>query len=164
MPGQAIVSGSVYEDRDENLSQGTGEPGVSGLAVTLRTASDGALYSGTTTDAAGHYGFFGVAPGGYTVEIAVPPGATVLHPANPLPVTVISDTVHTITFALRTPADPNAHTHCDGYRRNSDLDINCNADRDAHCDTDADADGDERLPRLHRQLPLRQLLPSSFQR
>ncbi len=77
-----------------------------GLDVTLRTAPGGALYTGTTTDAAGHYGFFGVMPGDYTVEIDVPAGATVLSPANPAPLTVITDTVHTVSFALRPAPTP----------------------------------------------------------
>ena len=63
VPGQAIIAGYVYEDRDEDLSQGSGEPGVPDLEVTLRTASGGAAHAVMTTDATGHYGFFGIAAG-----------------------------------------------------------------------------------------------------
>ena len=112
-PGSGIIAGIVYEDLNGNLSQGPGEQGVSGLDVRLRTAPDGTLQSSTITDAAGHYGFFGVTPGGYTVEIAVPPGTTLLSPANPAPLTVISDTVHALLVCALACADADAYEHAD---------------------------------------------------
>jgi photosystem II stability/assembly factor-like uncharacterized protein len=106
VPGLATVSGYVYEDRDEDLGQDPDDPGLPGIGVTLRTAPGGALQATATTDSTGHYGFFDVAPGDYTVEITLPPGATVLSPGNPAPVAVISDTASTVSFALRLAPTP----------------------------------------------------------
>jgi hypothetical protein len=58
----------VWNDLNKNGVQNSGEPGLSGITVTL---SDGRKVK---TDATGHYLFSGVCPGSYTVKVSPPCG------------------------------------------------------------------------------------------
>ncbi|MFT4173091.1 MAG: SdrD B-like domain-containing protein [Rhodocyclaceae bacterium] len=76
------VGGRVYFDRDGNGTQGTGEPGLSGVTVSLNgTGVNGNAVSLTAiTDASGSYSFADVGPGTYTLSETQPaayaPGIT----------------------------------------------------------------------------------------
>lgn len=65
-----LIEGIVYNDLDGNGAMDIGEPGVSGVVVTLAGLDD------TTTDSRGYYAFFVSAGGSYTVEETDPPGYT----------------------------------------------------------------------------------------
>lgn len=70
-----VISGSVFNDRNRDGSQGNGEPGLAGW--TIRLTRDSSLYGDqpagpvrtTTTDGSGDYSFLldGLGPGTYTV-------------------------------------------------------------------------------------------------
>lgn len=116
-PGNGMVVGDVFVDLNEDGARQTGEPGQPGVPVRLLAMPGGALQDQTTTDSAGHYGFYSVAPGEWAIAIDVPAGMGLLSPGNPAPVTVVSDTVHTVSFALRelptptlTPTNTPTHT------------------------------------------------------
>jgi protocatechuate 3,4-dioxygenase beta subunit len=68
------VRGVVFDDRNGNGVQDGGDPGVSGVSVTL--AGVGTV----TTDAAGAYDFTAVEPGPYTLAIALPAGYNAVTP------------------------------------------------------------------------------------
>ncbi|MEO8620457.1 MAG: SdrD B-like domain-containing protein [bacterium] len=58
----------VWNDKNANGVQDSGEPGIAGVTVTL---SNGAT---TTTNASGAYAFANLVPGTYTVTVATPAG------------------------------------------------------------------------------------------
>jgi hypothetical protein len=64
------ICGTVVKDSncDGKL---TGEPGISGVTVTLKNSS-GTVVATTTTDANGHYCFYGLAQGAYIVVVTPP--------------------------------------------------------------------------------------------
>ena len=69
------VSGVVWVDADGDGAQGSGENGLSGVTVTLLTASGGAgvdasggTVSPVTTGSGGSYSFTNLTPGSYTVQ------------------------------------------------------------------------------------------------
>ncbi len=64
----ASVSGYVFEDLDGNSQSDTGEPGISGVVVTLNTDIT------TTTDEFGYYLFTGLLPGTYSIAEIDPEG------------------------------------------------------------------------------------------
>ena len=73
------VSGVVWVDADGDGAQGSGENGLSGVTVTLLTASGGAALdasggtvSPVTTGSGGSYSFTNLTPGSYTVQFAAP--------------------------------------------------------------------------------------------
>jgi protocatechuate 3,4-dioxygenase beta subunit len=70
----ASVGDRVWFDTNGNGTQDTGEPGVSGVTVTLYNGA-GQVVGTTVTDANGNYLFTNVAPGtGYTVGFTPPAG------------------------------------------------------------------------------------------
>ena len=69
---QGSISGALFEDSNSNGVQDNGEPGTAGAVVNLLL--DGTLVQTTTTDADGLYGFIGVNPGRYLVQIEAPDG------------------------------------------------------------------------------------------
>jgi hypothetical protein len=72
-PCEAAIGDLVWNDQDGDGTQGPGEPGIAGAAVTLLDAS-GAVAAQTVTDAAGFYEFSGLCPGDWSVEVATPDG------------------------------------------------------------------------------------------
>ena len=81
--GQTLVTGAtlqpaavgdlVFEDANANGLQDTGEPGIPGVAVSLKD-TNGSVVASTTTDANGNYLFTGLTPGTYVVGFAAPGG------------------------------------------------------------------------------------------
>ncbi|WP_338760990.1 SdrD B-like domain-containing protein [Massilia sp. METH4] len=68
------IASTVWEDRNGNGMQDSGETGVAGATVTLVDAK-GDKVASTTTDAQGNYTFT-TAAGNYTVQVAKPAGYT----------------------------------------------------------------------------------------
>ncbi|VTS40238.1 Serine-aspartate repeat-containing protein F precursor [Streptococcus porcinus] len=66
------IGDTVWEDTNHNGIQDPGEPGISGVTVTL-TNPDGSTQT-TTTDSNGHYGFTELSDGDYTVTFETPKG------------------------------------------------------------------------------------------
>jgi hypothetical protein len=66
------VGDFVWNDTNKDGIQDAGEPGISGVSVSLYTYS-GSLVSTTTTDGTGHYLFSQVALGSYYVTFTAPP-------------------------------------------------------------------------------------------
>ncbi|WP_222932384.1 IPTL-CTERM sorting domain-containing protein [Allochromatium humboldtianum] len=67
------ISGRVFADLDGDGVQGPGEPGISGVLVTLTSVSDGSNSSTTLTDSSGRYQFDPVVPGSYILVETDPP-------------------------------------------------------------------------------------------
>ncbi|MCW5845457.1 MAG: carboxypeptidase regulatory-like domain-containing protein, partial [Caldilinea sp.] len=65
---QGVIQGVVFDDRNGNSEQDSGEPGVGGVVI---SQSNGVT---ATTSVDGGYRFSNVSPGSYTVGIAVPGG------------------------------------------------------------------------------------------
>ncbi|RXK62480.1 hypothetical protein ESA94_05620 [Lacibacter luteus] len=77
--GTASIGDYVWNDLNGNGIQNTGEPGLSGVTVTL-TYPDGTTVT-TTTDGSGAYLFANLAPGTYSVAFATPNGS-IASPSN----------------------------------------------------------------------------------
>jgi len=73
----------VWDDTNQDGIQDTGETGVPGVTVNLRSQANGTIVQTTTTDAYGVYFFAGVTPpGNYRAEFTNLPGGYVFSPAN----------------------------------------------------------------------------------
>jgi fimbrial isopeptide formation D2 family protein/uncharacterized repeat protein (TIGR01451 family) len=72
----ASLSGRVYRDDDNDGTSDTGEPGISGVTITLTGTDDlgNPVTLTTTTDASGVYTFTNLRPGTYTVSETQPSG------------------------------------------------------------------------------------------
>ncbi len=68
------IGDTVWEDTNHNGTQDPGEPGISGVTVTL-TNPNGSTQT-TTTDSNGHYEFTELTDGDYTVTFETPKGYT----------------------------------------------------------------------------------------
>ena len=80
------MTGLVYDDKNGNGSQDTGEPGVAGAEVTLTDGSRSqALTRTAITNVSGVYTLNDVPVGQYTLQVEMPPGQ---GGSNPPPVTV----------------------------------------------------------------------------
>ncbi|MFN8060706.1 MAG: SdrD B-like domain-containing protein [Vicinamibacterales bacterium] len=66
----------VWHDLNNNGIAEAGEPGLSGVTVRLFAADGVTLLGTTSTSSTGIYGFAGLTPGDYLVEVATPPGFT----------------------------------------------------------------------------------------
>jgi protocatechuate 3,4-dioxygenase beta subunit len=73
-PNQASVGDYVWYDINADGNQNTGEPGVSGVTVTLLNSAGTTAIATTITDANGYYLFTNVTPGTYRVGFSLPPG------------------------------------------------------------------------------------------
>jgi hypothetical protein len=73
-PCAGSIGDFVWEDLDHDGRQDAGEPGIPGVVVNLRRASDNALLATTTTNASGFYQFTGLCAGDYRVEVIPPAG------------------------------------------------------------------------------------------
>jgi uncharacterized repeat protein (TIGR01451 family) len=76
----AAIGNRVWEDLNGDGHQDTGEPGVSGVTVTLRGAGLNGIFgdaddisASTTTSASGAYGFGNLAPGDYSLAFSALP-------------------------------------------------------------------------------------------
>ncbi|WP_374359966.1 SdrD B-like domain-containing protein [Pseudoduganella danionis] len=69
---QAKLGDTVWEDKNGNGVQDSGESGLCGVTVQLKDAT-GKVVATTTTDSAGHYTFT-ADPGSYTVSVTAPSG------------------------------------------------------------------------------------------
>ena len=67
------IGNLVFDDRNNDGTQGATEPGVAGVVVTLFDSTN-AVVATTTTDATGTYRFDNLVPGQYFVEIQPPAG------------------------------------------------------------------------------------------
>ncbi|GFO58129.1 hypothetical protein GMST_04540 [Geomonas silvestris] len=63
-----VIGDFVWNDLNRNAAYNTGEPGLSGVKVTLSNGKS------TTTDATGHYQFTGLCAGSYQVKVFPPCG------------------------------------------------------------------------------------------
>ncbi|MGH7204110.1 MAG: SdrD B-like domain-containing protein [Candidatus Levyibacteriota bacterium] len=79
------LSGTVYNDDNQNGVQDTGETGYQGTTVTLNTGQT------TTTDANGTYAFANLQPGTYTETVSIPNGYATTT-TNPATVALSTDT------------------------------------------------------------------------
>jgi hypothetical protein len=79
----STITGAVYNDVNGNGTRASGENGIAGVAVELRTPADVVLAT-TTTASDGTYSFAQVITGTYKVRIVVPTGQTQTsaNPAN----------------------------------------------------------------------------------
>jgi dienelactone hydrolase/photosystem II stability/assembly factor-like uncharacterized protein len=96
-PNVGQVAGWVFEDHDRDGLPAAGEPGVSGVTVSLvPVAGEGVA---AQTDADGRFSFSDVTPGDYTVRLSVPAGyfATSL---TAQPVTAIANASVEARFGL----------------------------------------------------------------
>ena len=87
--GGQTVSGTVYADNDRNGTQGPNDPGIAGVAITLRDETGGVVDT-TVTDANGFYSFPDVEAGNYTIEQTQPDGYgnAAENPGNVAPIIV----------------------------------------------------------------------------
>jgi hypothetical protein len=83
----ASLGDFVWVDGNQNGVQDAGEPGLTGVTVTLKNAA-GTVVGTTTTSATGAYSFTGLAIGTYTVTFTTPAGYT----ASPSNVTITGAT------------------------------------------------------------------------
>jgi hypothetical protein len=79
VPGSII--GFVYEDFNKNKHKDAGEPGISGVVVTL---SNGSSSSTTKTDSNGFYSFTSLVAGNYSVSSPATAGGFSLETTSPL--------------------------------------------------------------------------------
>ncbi len=69
----AVVGDLVWDDLDADGIQDAGEPGLAGVTVNLLDGAGNPL-AATVTDGSGAYGFTGLTPGDYIVEVIMPVG------------------------------------------------------------------------------------------
>ncbi|GLI39271.1 hypothetical protein GHYDROH2_27720 [Geobacter hydrogenophilus] len=107
----------VWLDQNFNSLQDAGEPGIDGVTINLRRASDNSLITTTTTGPNGFYQFTGLCAGDYRVESVTPLGLsrvplcstdqTITNDSNcsPAPVTLATDNSsnQTIDFGFESP-------------------------------------------------------------
>jgi len=93
IPG--AINGIVFDDLNGNSVQDMGEPGLSGVIVTLSTGAN------TTTDASGNYSFSSIMPGLYTVT-CTPLALYSLTTTSPISITLSSGATATVVFGMTT--------------------------------------------------------------
>ena len=80
--GKAAISGTVYNDLNNNKVKDTTENGLAGWTVNLKKSDDSSLGS-AQTNTAGAYLLEGVCDGGYKVELTLQSGWEITSPTNP---------------------------------------------------------------------------------
>ncbi len=122
-PCTGSIGDFVWHDLNGNGIQDAGEPGIDGVTVNLKRASDNTLIATTTTSVEpggqhGYYQFTGLCAGAYIVEVATPDGFSPTSPCSmdqttgndsncsPAPVNLSADssTNQTIDFGFVKPA------------------------------------------------------------
>jgi hypothetical protein len=86
------ISGTKFQDTNDNGIRDPGEPGLAGVTIFLDTNNNGVLDAGeisTTTDANGNYHFDNLGPGVYHVREVEPTAWTQTTP-NPAPIIALS--------------------------------------------------------------------------
>jgi uncharacterized repeat protein (TIGR01451 family) len=89
-----IIRGTVYDDRNGNGIQNSGEPGLPGVTVSLTDVS-GNIVATTVTDVNGNYSFSGITPGFYVITEKDPSGYSSTTP-NTVAVS-INENAETVT-------------------------------------------------------------------
>ncbi len=79
-PTLGQVVGVTFVDLNRDQVRQTGEPGVSGVTVTLRQGA--AVVATDVTDGDGHYRFASLVAGSYSVTVTVPPAFVPLGPVS----------------------------------------------------------------------------------
>ena len=77
----ASISGVKFNDANGNGVRDTGEPGLAGVSIQLKTPSGQTLLA--TTDSTGAFSFTGLAAGAYVLSEVVPAGYTQTAPPSP---------------------------------------------------------------------------------
>ncbi|MFQ5820134.1 MAG: collagen binding domain-containing protein [Candidatus Heimdallarchaeota archaeon] len=98
----AQINGYKFEDLDGDGEYDAGEPGVTGVTITL-SGTDGMgnpVTRDTTTDATGYFYFMDVWPGVYTVTETVPDGYVASTPIESGPHTLVSDDVLVLGYVF----------------------------------------------------------------
>src|SRR5215471_7102744 len=80
IPGS--IAGTKFNDLNGNGVRDAGEPGLSGVVITLRNNASGQAIT-ATSDASGNFSFLGLQPGTYTLSETVPAGFNQTAPAAP---------------------------------------------------------------------------------
>lgn len=81
IPAGGVINGTIFNDQNGDGVANTGDPKLAGWTINLM--KNGNVIATTTSDAAGAYGFYGVATGsGYTVEEILPVGWQGTNPAG----------------------------------------------------------------------------------
>ncbi len=88
------VAGRVFRDNNGNGVQDAGEPGMSGVTVSLSGIGQ------KTTDGNGNYSFTANAPANYTVSVTPPAGYDCITPCS-VNISLQVDQTTTVNFALR---------------------------------------------------------------
>jgi hypothetical protein len=94
------ITGIVFRDGNGNLVYNSGEVGIEGAGVRLRSGScgsPGSVIATTSTGSDGRYGFSGIAPGTYCVDVPTDP-ATWTDKTGPTTVTVPAGGSMTVNF------------------------------------------------------------------
>ncbi|MGA2285436.1 MAG: SdrD B-like domain-containing protein [Dehalococcoidia bacterium] len=97
------IVGKVYLDANGNGAQDAGEPGVSGLTVSLEDLSDSSQSQTMSTDANGDYAFDELSAGTYRARLELPTGwsQTTLDPQD-IPIQS-SSYIEQIDFGVQSP-------------------------------------------------------------
>lgn len=93
--GRASVGDYVWFDTNSDDDQDAGEPGVSGVTVTLYNSSGTGIVATTLTDANGYYLFTDVTPATYKIGFSLPPGTVFTGNSGGLSVANNSDAITT---------------------------------------------------------------------
>ncbi len=95
----STLSGTVFSDNNAS-GQPTGNPGLSGVTVTLtgKDINGNAVSLTTTTDSNGNYTFQSLLPGTYSISVSPTPNFTVEGTGTVSNITVVSGTQGTYNF------------------------------------------------------------------
>ncbi|NLP10981.1 hypothetical protein GX408_11365, partial [bacterium] len=77
----ASIGNFIWEDLNVNGIQDPGEPGIAGVTLNLYDSHD-ALVASDTTDSSGYYGFTGVSPDTFYLQVVSKPSGYLASPVN----------------------------------------------------------------------------------
>ena len=125
LTGGATISGTMFNDKNANGKQDTGETGVAGVSLFLDGNGNGKLDSGeltATTDATGAFTFSGLPSGNVTIRATAPTSGTVTT-TNPQTVTAtFGSTTQNVTFGVNAPGGAVTGTVFNDLNRNGTQD------------------------------------------
>lgn len=81
--GKGAVSGTVFNDKNNNGVFDTGEPPLSGWTINLKDSLNTRIINNATSGSSGTYSFTGLCDGGYAVNEVKQAGWTQTVPVNP---------------------------------------------------------------------------------